>query len=74
MHYKRWGRGLPDQWGHILIISHSEEDIPLLELVDEMDPEGVGLEGDHLPQVQQDVHAASSMCWQRGRGQGSVHS
>ena len=41
-------REIPDEWCHVFIISHSEEDVACLELVDEVDSEEVGWEGEHV--------------------------
>ncbi len=59
----------PNERGHVLIISHSEKEVPLLELVDEVKPEGVGRKADYFPQGKEDVETPSSMC--TGPGQSS---
>ncbi len=46
----------------LLVISHGEEDVSLLELVDEVDSEEVCIEGGHVPQTGHDVDLPLGMC------------
>lgn len=38
----------PYDWCEVLIISHSDDDIPLFHLVDEADPQEVGFDSEHV--------------------------
>ncbi len=46
----------------LFVISHSEEYVSLLQLVDEVDSEEVCIEGDHVPQAGHDVDLPLGMC------------
>ena len=41
----------PYEWGEVLIISHGDKDVTLLQLVDEVDPQGICREGDDVTEA-----------------------
>ena len=61
---------LPNERSHVFIVAHCEEEVPLLELVDEVDPEGVGGKADGFSEGEQNVETPSSMCMHQAKGQG----
>ena len=43
------------EWVEVLVISHGDKDVALLQLVDEVDPQGIRREGDDVAEARQDM-------------------
>ena len=46
----------------LFIISNSEKDVSLLQLIDEVDPQQVGSEGHHVPKTGENMDCPMGMC------------